>query len=271
MTNLVRYESGASRPGPSNFWGTLQPWHGVDPNEGWGFFEHFSRLLVSGTDTIVLEEADDNAAWSNVVAEECGIMRLTIVSDANEEGSMQHGKLATHAPLCIDGGYGRMWFEGRIKTSLVTTGALCWVFGLAEEGFAAANCIIDGAASPTTDGTGIVGKDFVGFGLWVDAGTEIDAFYHTAGSASVIHKAAVGTMAAATWIKLGLYFDGDSKLWFYVNGVPYATAALDSATGFPDGEELSPVLAVKDVSGAAATVDIDWWGGAQEAVVGVNC
>lgn len=264
MTN-IRYEDGSGMRGPSTFWAELEPWHGINPNDGWGEYEDFGQLLVSGTDKIVLEEADDNAAWSNVTTEECGVMRLT-ASDANEEGSMQFGKLNTYARCCIDAGYGRCWFEGRIRTSSVTTGRSAFIFGLAEEGFAASNCVTDaGAANAIAD------KDFVGFGVWADAGTEIDAFYHTASATAVTHKANIGTLAADTWVKLGLYFDGFSQIWFYVDGVRYGTAALESATGFPDGEELSPVFAIKNVQGTSTTYDIDWWAFAQEAIPGTNC
>jgi hypothetical protein len=161
-----------------------------------------------------------------------------------------------------------MWFEGRIRLSNVTTGTPAFVFGLAEEGFAASDCITDAAAA-----NAIANKDFVGFGLWADAGTEIDAFYHTLSTTAVTHKAALGTLAASTWIKLGIYFDGQNQVWFFVDGVRYGTSVLTSATGFPDGEELSPVFAIKQVADDTTgnTYDIDWWAFAQEAVVGKNC
>jgi hypothetical protein len=218
----------------------------------------------------VLEEADNNATWASVTGEECGVFRLTLASDDNEEGSMQWAITNTGAPLVIDSGYGRMWFEARIRISAVTDGLPSFVLGLAEEGFAASNCLPDTDALPTTDGTGIVGKDFVGFGLWYDDGDSVDAFYHTAGSAAVTHKAGIGTLTAATWIKLGIYFDGLSQVFFYVDGQRYDTAVLESATGFPDGEELSPVFAHKQRTTTGYTADIDWWAFAQESVVGKN-
>jgi len=270
MTN-IQYEDGSGMRGPSAFWGELQPWYGINPNDGWGGFDDFLDSRTTAVHNLVLEEADDNAAWAPITGEECGVWRLTIASDDNEEGSMQWGNTNVAAPLVIDEGYGRMWFEARVRFSSVTDNVLGMVLGLAEEGFAASNCIIDNGAAATTDGTGIVGKDFVGFGVWADDGDTCDAFYHTAGATAATHKAQIGTLVASTWIKLGMYFDGQSQLWFYVDGVRYGTSVLASATDFPDGEELSPVFAIKVSSNAALNADIDWWAFAQEAVVGSNC
>lgn len=270
MTN-IRYEAGDDARGPSaTLWDELEPWRGIHPSDGWGAFDDFLDDRTTAVHNCLLLE-EDNSPWAPITGEENGVFRTTMATDTNEEAGISWGNTNVCAPLVIDEGYGRVWFEGRIRVSKITTGVAGWVFGLAEEGFNAADAIVDGAASPTTDGTGIVGKDFVGFGQWVDAGTEIDAFYHTAGATAVIHKAAVGTLAAATWIKLGLYFDGQNQVWFFVDGVRYGTAALTSTSGFPDGEEMTPTFCCKMVTNAGITMDIDWWAFAQEAVVGKNC
>lgn len=263
MTN-VRYEQGASMRGPSIFWGALKPWKGIDPNDGWGFFDDFLDERLTAYHNLVIEDGDDKAEWAPVTGEECGVFRCTITGDDNEQGSIQWGNTNTAAPLVIDGGYGQMWFEGRIRLSSVTNNVPTMIFGLGEEGFCAADAIAD----TTFD---IADKDFVGFCIRQDDGNSIDIIYQTSGSAFVTHIADVSAIVASTWIKLGMYFDGNSKLWFYVDGARYAEEVLESATGFPDGEEMSPIYSVKVSSDAALNADIDWWAGAQEAVVGVNC
>ena len=261
MTN-IRYEDGSAMRGPSVFWRDLEPWHGINPSEGWGGFDDFLDMRTTAIHKVVLEEADNNSTWSQAAGEECGAFRLTLATDANEEGSVQWGNTNTAAGVVMDEGYGRAWFEGRIRLSAVTDGLPMMVFGLAEEGFAASNCIVD----TTFD---IADKDFVGFCIRQDDGNSVDIIYQTSGSAFATHKAEVTTITAATWVKLGMYFDG-TNVWFYVDGVKYPTHVAANTTGFPDGEELSPVFALKQVATTGFTADIDWWAFAQEAVVGLN-
>jgi len=55
---------------------------------------------------------------------------------------------------------------------------------------------------------------------------------------------------------LGINFDGDSTVAFYWDGSEVATV-FTSATGFPDAEELSPIIAVKN-GAQNKSLFLDW-------------
>ena len=256
MTNIVRMERGSSGRGPSGFWGSIKPWQGIDPEWGWGHFDDFQWLPATGGG-LTLEEADDKASWAVIAGEEQGVLRCAITGDDNEQGNMGYGD-ATTAPLVMGAGTGQCWFEARVRFSSVTDDVLTMFLGLAEEGSVAADFLTDAGAD-------IADKDVVGFTVWADDGNSIDTIYQTSGSAFGTVQAGAGVPVAATWIKLGMYFDGGDICTFYVDGVKCATTIDIDTTGFPDTEEMSPIFAVKVSSGAALNADIDWWAFAQEA------
>lgn len=259
MTNSIRYVTSTDR-GPSNsLWkgnGPLDGPYFVNPNRGWGHWNDFHWIPASGSG-ITIVEADDNASVACITTEECGVVRIAIASDDNEQGLIGFGD-ATTAPLVMSSSTGECMFEARVRSSSVTNDVLGMFVGLAEEGSCAADFIAD-------DGADIADKDVVGFIVLNDDGDALDAIYQTSGSAFGTALASCGSLTAATWVKLGLYFDGDDTCYWYVNGTVVKSLSV-STTGFPDGEELNPILAVKVSSNAALNVDMDWWAFAQEAV-----
>lgn len=69
-------------------------------------------------------------------------------------------------------------------------------------------------------------------------------------------KAAVGTLAADTWTRVGFYFDGYGHITPFLNGVEYAS--LEISTNIPDDEELTPSFAIMNGEAAAKSVYIDY-------------
>lgn len=259
MTNSVRY-TGSTERGPSGeLWKGNAPCDGeffMNPNKGWGFFDDFQVLPATGN-LYSLVEADAASSIAILVAEESGVVRLATTTTDNHEASIGFGD-ATTAPLVIDEGLGECFFEARIRTSSITDNVVGLLLGLCEEGGAIADIIVD-------DGADISDNDFVGFYIDAADGDSIDIIYQTAGSAFGTLLAGAAVPVAATWIKLGLHFDGSDTVRFYVNGAEVASCA-PSLTGFPDGEEMTTVLATKVSSAATLNVDMDWWAFAQEAV-----
>ncbi|MEA3224506.1 MAG: hypothetical protein U9Q07_01040, partial [Planctomycetota bacterium] len=75
----------------------------------------------------------------------------------------------------------------------------------------------------------------------------------------------IATLAAATWIKLGIRYRHQPRLLeWYVDGAKVASitrTALDNAL-FPDGADdfMQPTVGIKIGSAAGAvTLDLDWW------------
>jgi hypothetical protein len=234
---------------------TGQVWQ--DPSMGWGFFDDFADFYATAN-KYTLVEGDAASTVGLLATEVGGVLRLDCGNVDNDEVYISAG---TEAGLVkIDGAAGRVWMEARIRTDSIADNAAGLFIGLTEEGWSAANAM--------TDDTGVVGdKDTVGFAIVQADGNAITAIHNTASGGGVTTAiASVQVPVASTWYKLGLYFDGVDTVSWFVNGVANATTVLESATNFPDGEELHLSAGAKTGSAVGFNVDIDWWAVAQEAV-----
>ena len=175
-----------------------------------------------------------------------GWIVLGPVTGSNNESYHQLGELGTETYLeYVDSSGFESWVEFRLNpNSVATAGNL--VFGLASEGAAAANFIDDGGAD-------IADVDFVGFALWEAEMDSAEQIYQTTGGAFVVNDSTLVTASATSY---GLYFDGNSTLSYYIGGTAVSTVLI-TAAGFPDGEELSPIIGIKQ-GAADRTVSVDW-------------
>lgn len=176
-----------------------------------------------------------------------GVARLLLdATGSDEEGaftlidSNQLGAILTTGPK-------KLWFETRIKLSSVA--AISGFVGLAEE-----NCPADSLLAD--DGTGI-NKDYVGFRILEADPDGIDAVYRTASGTEGVVKNEAQVAVAATWYKLGIYYD-EKYIRYYVDGVEVGSV-LASTSGVPVGEYLAPLFAFKQHAAAEKILDIDWW------------
>lgn len=177
-----------------------------------------------------------------------GQLQLAPETGSNNEVYHQLGEKGTETYIeYVKSSGKKSWVEFRVALTSVTNAANVLI-GLAEEGAAAANFIADA-------GDDIADKDVVGFVVWEGDPDAIDCIHQKSGGAFADPGlAAVPT--AGGWLTLGLYFDGSETVSYYVNGTAVQTADLDTAT-FPTGEELSPILALKNGAGDAA-LQVDW-------------
>lgn len=175
-----------------------------------------------------------------------GIVSVTPVTASNNEVYLQLGELGTETFLEYTGDSGlQSWIEFRIASDAVTDAGNIFV-GLAEEGSAAADFWNDSGAD-------IADKDVAGFAIFEANPDTVTFIYQTSGSAFVIDTLSVITTAYFT---VGLHFDGATTIDIYLNGTQVSTVETDVA-GFPDTEELSPIVALKN-GAADKTVFIDW-------------
>lgn len=195
-----------------------------------------------------------------------GVLQLLTTTD-NEDVGLQ---LGSGAPFVIPANSTtgtRLWWEVRLKKSIITADKAGFFVGLAGEGALAANFIADA-------GDDFADEDLIGW--WnLEGEATLDAICQKTGAAfDTIHDApTLATLVADTYIKLGMTYNPDGlsnrKVIFWVNGVPIggdsvgeasgdATVYLQDTTNFPGGEEMSPIIYQSAASGDDVTLSIDW-------------
>jgi len=177
-----------------------------------------------------------------------GQIQLAPETGSDNEVYFQLGELGTETYIeYVKNSGKKSWVEFRVAATSVTNAANILI-GLAEEGAAAADFIVDA-------GNDIADKDVVGFVIWEGDPDAIDCIHQKAGGAFA-DPGLAQVPVANTFYTLALYFDGAETVSFYVDGTVVQTADLDTAT-FPTGEELSPIIALKN-GAADAALQIDW-------------
>ena len=177
-----------------------------------------------------------------------GIIHLAPETGSDNEVYFQMGQLATATYMEYTKNSGlKSWLEYRLAYPSITNAANVFI-GLASEGAAAANFIVD-------DGDDYADVDLVGFVIWEGDPNAIDVNYQITGT-GFADGGLAGVPVAGTYLTLGIYFDGVETVSFYKDGAVVQTVDLDTST-FPTGEELSPIIGLKN-GAADAAVRIDW-------------
>ena len=177
-----------------------------------------------------------------------GQVQLTPETGSNNEVYMQLGEKGTETFIeYVKNSGKKSMVEFRIAATSITNAANILV-GLAEEGAGVANFIADA-------GDDIADKDFVGFGIWEGDPDALQCLHQKAAGA-LVDAGLAQVPVAGTFYDLAIMFDGKETVFYCVNDVVVQTADLDTAT-FPTGEELSPIIAIKN-GAADGTLEIDW-------------
>jgi hypothetical protein len=181
-----------------------------------------------------------------------GVMELN--STTTQEGVVVglHTALNTAAPIGSPIALNKIWWEARLKISTITTQEISFFAGLLP---------IAKIATPVstvfaTAGSVMAAIDHIGFHK-VAAGTTAIKTVHGNGTATVL-SATAGVIAADTYTKLGMYWNG-AVATFYQDGVALTDTLALAATQFPAGANLAWHLAMIDGSGASTNVvSLDW-------------
>jgi len=171
---------------------------------------------------------------------------LTAETGSNNEVYQQMGQLGTETFVEATSASGNeWWFEVNFTPVSVTNAANLFI-GLADESAEAANFIADA-------GNDIADEDVIGFVVWEGDPNALLAIYQTTGAAFVDTFSTAITVANTT---AGIYFDGATEVYWYVNGTSIGSITITD-TGFPDTEELSPLIGVKQ-GAADGGLNMDW-------------
>jgi len=232
-----------------------------DPGRGFYWCDDFmntdhagSTAEVNGWDLVGDAGAGTNANEAAVTAQSTktgGVGQLSTDSDDNDEIYMCANQ-NLGGQVQIKKNY-RMWYEARIQLGNITTSS--FFIGLAAESVAAnfmADTQTDAAIWETSDPTAI------GFMIAGDTDPNgLDFVYHDAGTGPHTQGGSLGDVTTTPYYRLGLYFDGKEKVECWMDGVKKFTVDPD-ASGFPDQDLMGCVFAIKNFSGTASTLNIDW-------------
>lgn len=264
------YEAGTvgstTERGPSyTIWADC-PWSAIDDNPTLGirFFDDFVNFPTHSADSNTTGYASyiDTGNTITQAATAGGVAVLATDTTDNDGPVLQLGGGTGGSFQITTATAGKLWFEARISCDTIADSAI--FLGLAAPNATADNGLL-------VDDTGALATTLGSIGVIAPAN----------GSSTLVFKAAhvkasgtsqypvtgLKTLAADTWCKIGFKFDptADTITW-YVDGVANATT-LDvsdaGSTDFPASVLLSPAIALKNGTGAARLLRIDWWRCAQ--------
>lgn len=178
---------------------------------------------------ITTTEAGAGSATEALAADELNGALLITNDDAdNDLDALQH----TQEVWKLASGK-RLWFKAKLKVSDVTQSDL--FVGLS---------ITDTTVLDTTDRVGFQSDD--GDAL-LDILTEKDS--------TETNTAGVATLVDATYVELGLYWDGKAKVEFFVNDALVGT----HTTNIPDDENLCLTIHLQNGEAVAKTATVDYF------------
>lgn len=173
---------------------------------------------------------------------------------------------SAQAPYQISANKGTFWMEARVKPLLTATNEMGFLVGLIDSTAAS-------ATSPITMSSGALADvNLVGHHKPIANTTLFNNSYKADGVTAVVTNTDVGTLVAATYIKLGMKFEPrrGNVLSFYINGVKQSnTKTIPNATGTDFPADVALGWAIAMFVGSAASdneLHVDWVRVAQEIV-----
>lgn len=224
-SSVVYYEVGSD---PSAVY-----WIPPDKSDVHEFFDDFNTY-AAGDWTITTTEAGAGSA-TEALAD--GVGGLLLITNDNADNDHDFFQLVKEGFKFQSGK--RLWFEIRFQTNDAT-----------ETDIVAGLQITDTTPLAVTDGVYFLKSD----------GAATADFMVTKDSTSTT-ASAVATLANATFITLGFYYDGVSTISYYVDKVRGGTVAT---TNMPDDEELTVSFGIQNGAAAAKTLTVDYVYAAQE-------
>lgn len=254
------YSGFNEKDGPSAaIWASMPQEVMHNPNVGYGLFDDFVTMPMSGTITTTISMPGGMVAFGSAgatITPDDALGGGIVLSETTDDESVaityeQH-------PFWISQDYGMLCFEARIKASHTATTESAIFCGLMDTTALAAAVPLTATAGALAD------ANLVGWHKLDTDLTSLKSVYKANGVTAVTVETCTLAITAATYVKLGFKFDPrDNYLRFYIDGEEQDEKKLiPNATGtdFPADIGLAPCLAMH--LGAAAsdnTLTMDWW------------
>lgn len=196
---------------------------------------------------------DTNATLQGSASDPLGLLEFVTPATQDKEVQLQWNTGVGGMVLIsqTSGSIYKYLFEAVVKVSSIGN-TLSWCVGCAKPAATGDSTLAD-------DGTGLGDFDFIGFQVLEADGDGPTAFHkETSGATTVINAAAaVGTLAASTFYRLGFEYDPNlGKIFYWFNGTKLATASDVTASTFPLDVLLSPFVGIKTHDGNAKTLGL---------------
>lgn len=239
----------------------------TDPNVGHYFFDDFSHGGVITAPSADAASALVGQNWNAFSTDASNVTQSTTESALIiAETTVDEGTTLYQDPSFwqISAHLGSLWWECRFKVSHTATTEQSFFMGFLER-------VTPTAILPLTADGALSNNNLVGFHKPEANTTAFDFSYKADGVTAVEVNSDIGTLAAATYIKVGLHFEHrTSVLSCFVNGVKQANTKIipnNTGTDFPADVPMRLVCSL--AVGAAAsdnTITIDWVRAAQLAL-----
>lgn len=230
------------------------------PRSGWEAYDDFTMRPDPGTITTQIDRGMwqvFGGATGTLLADELrGVVRI-LTSASNEATNM----VQNSQPFQISQNLGKVFFEIRLNSTTITTNETGWFVGLYEQ--------VTGSATVPLSATSVLtDNNLVGFHKPEANTTAFDFSYKADGITLVEMESDIGTLAAATFIKLGFVYDPTAgttgtaaQLVSYINGAQQANPkTIPNATGtdFPADVRMGLILAIQGITAADQDLSVDW-------------
>jgi hypothetical protein len=216
----------------ASMWKSCPQLAGLDPATVSTFFDDFHSFQINNANELgwISTEVENGAGDAALTIADAANGVLQVVNDAGDDDSVELQycsecwKLAAGKPL---------WFEARAKFSDATQSD--FLVGLTITDTTAITAVSDGVYFTKTDGS-----------------ASISAV--TNKNSTPTTTAAVGTLVDDTYMRLGIFCDGITAVYFFIDGVLVATHTANIV----DDEELTITLAHRNGAAAAKTASYDY-------------
>ena len=246
----------------------------ADPAKGIHLFDDFKNSVNMAKGTKVGQTAGDinwythtegdDAADISLNANDDGVLDLVADTDSHVTAICTGNLTAGIIRSPKKGERKRFWFEIRLQVNTITADDIGFFVGLAQPGRAADTDLFGGDCAALA-----ASLDYFGFATLEGDSTGLDLVYSEGASGTPTAVADVATLAAATWIRLGMRLDvSEDKIKCYVNGV-YAGADFDidiGSSNFPSNTDMDVLIDFVAGSGTGGSdaMLVDWVRVAQE-------
>ena len=238
----------------------------ADPAKGFYLFDDFKNSVniakgtkisqIGGDINWYAHAEGDDAADISLNANDDGVLDLVVDTDSHVTAITTGNLTAGIIRLPKKGERKRFWFETRLQVSSVTANAIGFFVGLAQPGLAADTDVFGGDCAALA-----ASIDYLGFCSLQADSTGLDVVYLEGSSGTAQAPADVTTLAALTWVRLGMRLDvSEDKIKCYVDGV-YAGDTYDidiSSINFPSNTDVDVLIDLCGGSGGGGYMLVDW-------------